>query len=146
MSSFVKTLPRCHSTVRARDEELGADLGVRETVRGELRDMCLLRSEFGVRVRRALADLLSGREELAASAFGERLHSHRGEQFVCGSKLVTGIGASVVAAEPFAVQQMCPCEVRTRRRLAQMVDRVDSVRIGPRRVVPRASDTPQSAR
>src|SRR5580693_5274399 len=68
---------------RARtDEQLRADLRVRQAVAGQPGDLLLLRRELVARVGASLADLLARREQLAAGALGERLHPDRGEQVV----------------------------------------------------------------
>src|SRR5580704_11441911 len=68
---------------RARaDEQLRADLRVRQAVAGQPGDLLLLRRELVARVGASLAHLLARREELAAGALGERLHPDRGEQVV----------------------------------------------------------------
>src|SRR5580693_9715046 len=66
---------------RARaDEQLRADLRVRQAVAGEPGDLLLLRRELLARIGAAFAYLLTRRDQLAAGALGERLHSDRGEQ------------------------------------------------------------------
>src|SRR5580698_10668094 len=66
---------------RARaDEQLRADLRVRQAVAGQPGDLLLLRRELVARVGASLAHLLARGEQLAAGALGERLHPDRGEQ------------------------------------------------------------------
>ena len=72
MPSLVKTLRRCHSTVRA-DEQLGGDLRVGLAIGGEPGDVRLLRGELPARLDRALAHGLAGGQQLVPGPFGERL-------------------------------------------------------------------------
>src|SRR5215475_9510267 len=60
---------------RARaDEELRADLRIRQAVAGEPGDLLLLRRELLVRAGDALARLLARSQQLAVGSLGERLH------------------------------------------------------------------------
>ncbi len=62
---------------RARTEEqLGADLRVRLTAGSQARDLHLLRGQLVERLDAALPHCLAGGQQLAAGAFGERLHAH----------------------------------------------------------------------
>ena len=61
------------------EEKPRADLGVREAIAGQFGDLPLLRRQLVARVDGPLADGLARRQQLAASAFGERLHADRGE-------------------------------------------------------------------
>src|SRR5829696_7681671 len=67
------------------DEELRADLRIREALAREPRDLFLLRSELVARVVAALA------HQLAAAALGERLHPDRGEHVVGGAQLLARV-------------------------------------------------------
>src|SRR6516225_8564408 len=91
---------------RARaDEQLGADLRVRQAVAGEPGNLLLLRGELLDRAGAALARLLTRRQQLAAGAFGERLHPDRGEQVIGGAQLLARVQAPALAAQPLPVQQ-----------------------------------------
>src|SRR3954453_16768106 len=101
------------------EEEPGADLGVGQAVAGQAGDLPLLTGELVARVRRDLAHLLARRQELAARALRERLQADCVEHLVCGAHLLERIHAAVLAAQPFAVEQMTPSELVTQRRAAQ---------------------------
>src|SRR5436190_18735570 len=64
---------------RARaEEELRADLLICLPVRGEPRDLLLLRRELAACLVTPFADLFAGREQLAAAALGERVGAEAG--------------------------------------------------------------------
>ncbi len=117
--SFVNTLPRCPLDRFRTDEELSPDLGVREPVPSEPGDLFLLRGELVARLGAALADLLAGRHQLAAGAFGERLHPRRVEQLVGGAEPLTGIHPMALPAKPLPVEQMCTGELGAHSCLAR---------------------------
>src|SRR3954453_4502557 len=106
------------------EEEPGADLGVGQAIARQAGDLPLLTGELVARVRRSLAHLLARRQELAASALGERLHADRLEHLVCGAQLLARIHAAALAAEPFGVKQLDPGELWTQPRAAQMLARL----------------------
>ena len=71
MPSLVKTLRRCHSTVRTLMNSPGADFCVREAVNCEPRDFALLGRQRDVRLDRALAYRRTGQEQLVPGTLGE---------------------------------------------------------------------------
>src|SRR6516225_1208456 len=56
------------------DEQLGADLWVRQAITREPGDLLLLRRELVARPGAAFPHLLAGCHQLTAGAFGKRLH------------------------------------------------------------------------
>jgi hypothetical protein len=84
------------------DEQLCADLGVGETILGESVDLCFLWCEQDACVICAPEQSLARSQELAASAFGERLGAHATESVVCDPQLLTRIHPAARAAQPFA--------------------------------------------
>ena len=104
-------------------EELGADLRVRETVTGEAGDLLLLRCEFVAYLRGPCMDPFACREQLDACSLGEGVHPGGGEQIVCRPELIAGLDPSSLLAEPFAVQQVSATQLGAHPRAAQMLDR-----------------------
>ena len=88
------------------DEQTGADLGVREAVARELRDLRFLGGELVTGLARAFASRLADGEQLAFRARGERLGAHRREHLLGGAQLVTGVASAFVAPQPFAEEQV----------------------------------------
>ena len=95
------------------EKQRGADLGIGLPAPREPGDGRLLRGELGARLRRELAHRLAGGQQFAPGALGERLGTHRGQHLVCGPQLRAGVHAAVLAAQPFAVEQMGAAELRT---------------------------------
>ena len=62
-------------------------------------------------VELCVAALLACGLQLGARALGEGLGAHRCEQVVGHAQLVAGINPLALVAQPFAVEQVCPCEV-----------------------------------
>ena len=62
-------------------------------------------------------------EELPTCTVGERLHTDRREQVVGDVELSARVDATVLAPEPFAVEQMGAREVGTPLRAAEPLDR-----------------------
>ena len=84
---------------RARaDEQLGADLRVRQALAGEPGDLLLLRREPPARARVAFARLLACRQQLAAGAIGECLHADLVEQMVGAAQLLARVDAPALPA------------------------------------------------
>ena len=68
-----------------------ADLGVREAVAGEPRDLGLLGGELVPGLDGAFADTLAGGQQLALGAAGERLDTHRVEHLERGAQLLASV-------------------------------------------------------
>src|SRR5262245_44836560 len=64
------------------EEQLGADLRVREALRRQPCDLSLLRGQLVPRLDAALAHCLAGGQQLVAGALGEALHPHLREHLV----------------------------------------------------------------
>src|ERR671918_59575 len=67
----------------------------------------------------ALADALARGHQLAPGPLRERLHPHLGEQVVGGPQLLARVEAPVLAAEPFAIEQVGACELHADARAAE---------------------------
>ena len=85
------------------DEQPRADLGVGVPVAGQPCDLRLLRGEGVAGLDREPARGLAGGEQLAARALGERLGTEAAEALVGGAQELAGLGAPVLAPEPFPV-------------------------------------------
>ena len=88
------------------DEQPLADLGVRQAVAREPRDLSLLSRVLLPGLDAARADILAGGQELALGPPGERLHTHRREHFERGAQLLAGVQAPSLAAQPLAVEKV----------------------------------------
>src|SRR4051812_8635756 len=92
---------------RARaDEQLGADLRVGVPLAGEIGDLRLLGREDVARLARPSAHRLAGRQQLAPGALGEGVGPEVAEHLVGGTEVLARVYPSVLAPEPFAVEQM----------------------------------------
>src|SRR5215217_407731 len=112
------------------EEEAGADLGVRETVAGELGDLALLCGQVVTCLGGALSQLLARCHQFTAGAFGEGLHAHRGELVVGGAELGARVDPAILAAKPLAVEQMRTGQLRPQPRAAQPSDRFAVAALG----------------
>jgi hypothetical protein len=72
----------------------------------------------------AIAGGFSGGQQFPAGAFGESFHLHLVEHAVRGTQLFPGVGAAVLATQPFAVKQPRAGQLWTELRAAQAVDRL----------------------
>src|SRR5262249_14923481 len=106
------------------DEELGTDLGVRQAVTCEARDLLLLRGQLVARLCAPHAHLLAGCCELAACALRECIHADRREHVVRRSQLPPREHATTLASEPLAVQKMRARDLRAEARPGQAVYRL----------------------
>ena len=93
------------------DEQLRTDLLIRQTVTGQSCDLRLLGRQLITRADRLLASLLSCSNQFSASPFGERLRTHSGEHLIGAGEVLTGVDATLHAAQPFAVAQAGASEV-----------------------------------
>src|SRR5437763_3303429 len=106
------------------DEQLGADLRVRLSLRGEPRDLRLLGGEDVTRLIDPLASGFSGGRELATGALGKPLGPDAVEHFMGGSELVTRVDAPVLATQPFAVEEPGAGEVDHATAALEPLDRL----------------------
>src|SRR6201991_5390474 len=90
--------------VRA-DEQLRADLLIRQPVTGQPRDLCLLGGQLVTRADRLLAYLFAGGDQLAACPFSEGVRAHRGVHLVALTEMSTRVEAPVDPAQPLAIVQ-----------------------------------------
>src|SRR6266851_2720841 len=88
------------------EEQLGPDLHVGAAVDGEPGNVRLLGGELADRLDRPPAHRVAGGQQLTPGPLGERLDAHRGEQAMGGPQLGAGVPAPVLAAQPFAVQEV----------------------------------------
>src|SRR5258708_32251805 len=86
------------------EEELRADLLVRQTLARQLRDLALLRRQIIPSLRSSLADFLARGQQLVAGSVSERLHPQRREHVVCAAQLAPCLDAPVLPPQPFPVQ------------------------------------------
>jgi hypothetical protein len=78
--------------------------------------------EVYTRLDGTFANLLTRRHQLTAGALGECLHDYSAEHLVGDAELRAGVDAAPVAAQPLAVEQVCPGELRAKPRTTQAVD------------------------
>src|SRR3954471_2751816 len=93
------------------DEQLGADLGVGVAVAGQACDLDLLGRQHVAGLGGDTARRLAGGQQLAAGARGELVGAHAVEALVGGAQLLAGVGAAVLAAQPFAVEELAAGEL-----------------------------------
>ena len=115
-------LPQVQFDRPGTEEQLPADLRVRQPVARELRDLLLLRREIVASLEPALSDGLARGGQLAPGAQCERLHPHVGEQLVRRAELLTRVHSPTLAAQPFAVQQVRPGALPAETRAPEAVD------------------------
>ena len=106
------------------EEELGADLGVRPAVAGELGDVLLLGGELVAGVVAALADLLAGGQQLVPRTLGESLRAHREQRLARDPQLLARIDAPALTAQPLPVEQARACELDADARAGEAIDRL----------------------
>src|ERR1035438_530578 len=110
---------------RARTEEqLGPDLRVRLPAGSQARDLHLLRGQLVERLDRALTHCLAGGQQLAAGALGGTLPAHAREHRVSDSQLLASVDATVLAPQPFAVQEVRAGQRRAGFDVRQTFDRL----------------------
>jgi hypothetical protein len=112
------------------EEELRADLRVRQSFRCELCDLRLLRGQLISCFVRALAGRLAGRSELTSCALREPGNAHLAEHVVRRTQVRAGVEPTALASHPLAVQEMGTCEVRTSPRTAEALDGFGVQRLG----------------
>ena len=89
------------------EEELRADLRIRQAVPRQRGDLLLLWSELIARDVATPSHVLSCGDQFAARTFSERLHPYRHEHVVSCMQLLARVDASAFATQPLAVEQMC---------------------------------------
>src|SRR5262249_24079374 len=114
---------------RARaDEQLRADLGVRESVASQQRDLQFLGGQGVARVRGPAARGLTGRGQLAARPLRERFGPDAAEALVRGAQNLARVGATVLAPEPLAVHELTARELDGRVTAREPLDRLAVLR------------------
>src|SRR3954469_25682079 len=93
------------------DDQARADLGVRQAVAGESRDLSLLPGELVTGLDAALADAFARGQQLALGAPHERLGTHAREHLERGAQLLAGVAPAALAAQPLAVEQVGAREI-----------------------------------
>src|SRR4051794_2013375 len=106
------------------EEELGADLGIRPAVAGELGDVLLLGSELVAGVVAALSDLLAGGQQLVPRTLGESLRAHREQRLARDPQLLARIDAPSLTAQPLPIEQARACELDSDARAGEAIDRL----------------------
>src|SRR4051812_27340194 len=112
------------------DEQLSANLRVREPVTGEPRDLCFLGGQVVAGVGGSLAGMLARGLKLARGAPGERLDAHLREHLLGGAQLLACIHAPFLAAQPFAVEEVGARELRADPGASQPLDRLPVEALG----------------
>src|SRR5215467_8603656 len=93
------------------DEELACDLRVRVSIGSQPYDLALLGGENVAGLNRSLAHHLSGRQQLAAGALGERFGPDTTERLVGDAQVLAPVVAPVHPAQPLAVDQVSAGEM-----------------------------------
>jgi hypothetical protein len=107
------------------EEELRADRLICLPVRGEPRDLLLLRGELAACLVTPFAHLLARREQLAAGTLGECVRAEADEHLVGGAELCARVHPAVLTPQPLAVEQVRGAELRPERRAAEPSDRLE---------------------
>jgi hypothetical protein len=124
MSSLVKTLRRCHSTVRADRNSWAAISGLDKPDRAR-RAICVSLVREIVQPARSLPpDLLTGGHQFASGALGKRIHAHAGEHLERPQQLAAGVHAAAPPAQPLAVHQVRAGQLRADAGPAKPLDRL----------------------
>ena len=130
MPSFVNTLRRCHSTVRGLRNSSAPISGF---VRPSPASRAMAASwavSVGERRGGALAHRLAGGQQLPAGALGEPIGSHRGQHLVGGPELLACVQTALLAAQPFAVEQVRAGQFRPDPGAAEPPDRLPVQPVG----------------
>src|SRR3954471_6121305 len=115
-------LPQVPFDGTCADEQREADLGVGRSLRCQPGDLRLLRCEVAGRLHRALANRLTGGQQLAPSALGKGLDPHRRQAVVRAAELSAGVDASPLPSEPLTVEKLGPGELDVHPRATQPLD------------------------
>ena len=106
------------------EEELLADLRVREAIVSQASDLRFLRRERLVGIGGALAHRLASGQQFALRALGECIRTHRVERGVGRFKLLARIDAATLTAKPLAVDQLRSGVVDGDARTPKLLDRL----------------------
>ena len=104
------------------DEKLGGDLLVRGAVGGQPGDLRLLRREPVREPGAGHGGVLADSPQLGLSPLDECLEAQRPEQLAGGPQLLAGTAAAAPTAQPLAVQQVGPGQLRGDLALPQVLD------------------------
>ncbi len=146
MSSLPKTLWRWYSTVRGLMNSRAPISGLERPSRASRAIWASRARELIRRSDGAFAGGLAGGLQLARGALGERLDAHRREHLVRGAQLLAGVQAPLLAAQPFAVEEMGASELGADPRAGEPLDRLAVEALGGLAVAeqrPRAGLDPQ---
>ena len=127
------------------EEQLGPDIGVRETLARESGDLLFLWRELVACLGAALSDRLTGGDQLAAGALGKPLHADGAEHLVSRTKLVACVGPTSLAPQPLPVEQMRAGELGTEPGRPEPLDRLAIETIGVLAVTQQRPRTRQRA-
>jgi hypothetical protein len=86
--------------------------------------VCFLGGQLGNRVGGPFAYGFAGGQQFPEGAVGEPFDAHCDEHLVGRAELLTCVDASVLAAQPFAAEQMRACQVSTHPGTAEPLDRL----------------------
>ena len=114
------------------DEQPRTDLGVGQPVAGQSGDQRFLRCEQAEGDRGASARCLAGGRQLAAGPLGEPLCTKPVEQLVGGAQLLAGVDSTVFAAQPLAIHQLGPSQVKRDMATAEARNRLPVEGFGAR--------------
>src|SRR3954452_6870740 len=106
------------------DEQARADIGVREAVAREARDLDLLGGQLPPGLDPAFAHALAGGQQLTLGAPGERLGAHGREQLERITQLMAGVDAAPLAAQPLAIEQVGPRKLHAHAGARQPLERL----------------------
>src|SRR4029077_389682 len=95
------------------DEQPGSDLPVGQMLGDQPRDLLLLGGEHLRGFGATRAGPLASGAQVAPGPARERLHAHRVEHGEGGAKLVPGVAAAALAAQPLAVEEVGAGELGT---------------------------------
>src|SRR5215208_3039407 len=104
------------------DEQLCADLRVRQTVAGEARNVRFLFGQVVACLLAACTHCHSRGSQLLSGALLEPLHRHRAEHLVCGAQLAARIDSAVRSSKPLAVEQVRAGKLAADASVAEMRD------------------------
>src|SRR3954465_284977 len=106
------------------DEQARADIGVREAVAREARDLDLLGGQLPPGLDPAFAHALAGGQQLTLGARGERLRAHGREELERSTQLLAGVDAAPLAPQPLAIEQVGPRKLHAHAGAPQPLDRL----------------------